>query len=91
MPEDNQLTPAPISIRVRRAVEMTGISRSSLYELMRSGEIEFVKVGASTLILMKSLTAFIERQRARQTPAGLVGGRRSALPPSRAADLFCPL
>lgn len=65
MPEDNQLTPAPISIRARRAVEMTGISRSSLYELMRSGGIEFVKVGASTLILMKSLTAFIERQRAR--------------------------
>ena len=53
----------PISVRIPEAVRMTGLSRSRLYELMGSGEIEFVKVGASTLILVESLKAFIESRR----------------------------
>jgi excisionase family DNA binding protein len=50
----------PISVRVPGAVRMTGLSRSRVYELMKSGEIEFVKVGSSTLILVESLRAFIQ-------------------------------
>ena len=53
----------PISVRIPEAVRLTGLSRSRLYELIGSGEIEFVKVGASTLILVDSLKAFIERLR----------------------------
>jgi excisionase family DNA binding protein len=54
----------PISVRVPEALRLTGLSRSRLYELLGSGEIEFVKVGASTLVLVESLRAFIERRRA---------------------------
>ena len=54
----------PISVRIPEAVRLTGLSRSRLYELMRSGDIEFVKVGSSTLILVMSLRRFIESRRA---------------------------
>lgn len=57
----------PICVRVADAVRLTGISRSRLYELMKSGDIEVVKVGASTLIPYDGLRAFVERHR-RETP-----------------------
>ncbi len=53
----------PISVRIPEAVRLTGLSRSRLYELMKSGEVEFVKVGSSTLILVESLRAFIQSRR----------------------------
>lgn len=49
----------PISVRIPEAVRLTGLSRSRIYELMRSGDIEFAKIGSSTLILMDSLRTFI--------------------------------
>ena len=39
------------------------MSRSRLYELMKAREIEFVKVGTSTLVLMDSLRSFIDGKR----------------------------
>ncbi len=45
----------PISVRVPDAVRITGLSPSRIYELMNSGDIEFVKVGSSTVILFGSL------------------------------------
>jgi excisionase family DNA binding protein len=53
----------PLSVRIPDAVRLTGISRSRLYELLRSGEIEHLKVGRSTLIPYASLGSFIERMR----------------------------
>ncbi|WP_151953482.1 helix-turn-helix domain-containing protein [Sphingomonas sp. EC-HK361] len=47
----------PLSVRISTAVQLTGISRSRLYELIQSGDLETVKVGRSTLILYKSLKA----------------------------------
>jgi excisionase family DNA binding protein len=55
-----------LSVRIPEAVKMTGISRSRLYELMRSGEIQTVKIGASRLILVNSLQTFLESHRAGQ-------------------------
>lgn len=49
----------PISVKIPEAVRLTGISRSRIYELMNSGEIEFAKVGSSTLILVESLRRFV--------------------------------
>lgn len=63
----------PISVRIPEAVRLTGLSRSRVYEFMRSGEIEFVKIGGSTLIPYDSLLSFIERHR----------GARPCLPPQR--------
>lgn len=42
---------------------MTGLSRSRIYELMKSRHIEYVKVGSSTLILVESLRDFIDSRR----------------------------
>lgn len=53
----------PITVRIPMAVKMTGLSRSRVYELIKSGELEIAKDGASTLIIMKSLRAAIERRR----------------------------
>lgn len=39
---------------------MIGISRSKLYELIEAGEIQTAKVGASRLIIVSSLRAFVE-------------------------------
>lgn len=51
----------PICVRVSVAVRLTGISRSTLYELMGDGEIEVVKVGRSTFIRYDSLKRLFER------------------------------
>lgn len=49
----------PICIKIPEAVRVTGLSRSRIYELMKSGDIRFVKVGSSTLILMESVRTFL--------------------------------
>jgi len=47
----------PLTVRISTAVQLTGISRSRLYELIQSGDLETVKVGRSTLIPYRSLKA----------------------------------
>lgn len=59
----------PISIRIPAAVKMTGISRSRLFELMRDGEVESVKLGSARLIIVESLDGFLERLRSGHVPA----------------------
>ncbi|OYW46449.1 MAG: hypothetical protein B7Z08_00910 [Sphingomonadales bacterium 32-68-7] len=53
----------PLSVRIPDAARLTGLSRTRVYALMKSGDLEFIKVGGSTLIPFDSLRAFIERQR----------------------------
>ena len=55
--------PQPISVRIPEAVRLTGLSRSRIYELMKAGSIEHVKVGSSTLILFDNLRSFVEGRR----------------------------
>ena len=55
------ITIEPISVRIAMAVRLTGIGRSTLYELIKSGEIETVKVGRSTLIPYRSIKRLVER------------------------------
>lgn len=45
----------PLTVRVATAVRLTGLSRSRIYELMKSGDLEVVKVGRATLIPYHSL------------------------------------
>ncbi len=49
----------PIAVRVATAVKLTGIGRSTLYELIKSGEIETVKIGRSTLIPYRCLKKLV--------------------------------
>lgn len=56
----------PLSVRVPVALKMVGLSRSKFYELVQDGEIEIVKVGRSTLVVVESLRSFLERKRRRR-------------------------
>ena len=45
----------PLTIRVSAAVRLSGLSRSRIYELIQSGDLEIHKVGRTTLIPYRSL------------------------------------
>lgn len=51
----------PISVRIATAVKLTGICRSTIYELIGDGTLETVKIGRSTFILYPSLKRLFER------------------------------
>jgi len=53
----------PIAMRVPEACRYLGVGRSTLYVLIGEGEIEFIKLGSSTLILTQSLRDLVERRR----------------------------
>ncbi|WP_327752053.1 helix-turn-helix domain-containing protein [Sphingobium sp. SJ10-10] len=57
------MQPEPLTVRIPAAIRMTGIGRSKLYELIQSGDIEIVKIGAATLIPVDSLRQLINRNR----------------------------
>lgn len=52
-----------LTVRIPVAIEMTGIGRSKLYELIAAGEVDIVKIGASTLITVASLRRLIQKSR----------------------------
>ncbi|MGV7123257.1 helix-turn-helix domain-containing protein [Sphingopyxis sp. 550A] len=58
----DELPAEPICVRVPVAVKLTGISRSTLYELIGTGEVEAVKVGRSTFIRYASLKRLFDRE-----------------------------
>lgn len=53
--EFDDLKVEPISVRIAVAVRLTGIPRSTLYELISAGQIETVKIGRSTFIPYRCL------------------------------------
>ncbi len=54
-----------LTVRIPQALSMIGLGRSMFYELVRAGEIETIKVGKATLVIVASLNDFVERRRAR--------------------------
>ncbi|WP_081628027.1 helix-turn-helix domain-containing protein [Sphingobium indicum] len=52
-----------MTVRIPDAVRLTGISRSTLYVLIRDQRIETVKVGRSRYIVVASLQRFIDANR----------------------------
>jgi excisionase family DNA binding protein len=47
----------PLTVRISTAVRITGLSRSRIYELIQSGDLDTVKVGRATLVQYTSLKA----------------------------------
>jgi hypothetical protein len=60
--ERGQLAPQvePLTVRIPEALRLTGIGRSKLYELIKSGDVETVKIGTATLVTMASLRRLVE-------------------------------
>ncbi len=56
-----EMIPEPLAVRIPLAMELIGIRRSKLYELIKSGELRTVKVGRATLITMSSLRRLVDR------------------------------
>ena len=50
-----------LSVRVGEASRMIGIGRTKIYELIKAGDLETVKIGRTTLVTMRSLRRLIER------------------------------
>lgn len=61
----------PITVRIPRAMELLGIGRSKLYELISEREIDTIKCGSATLVVVTSLKAFVYRQRGLSSALGL--------------------
>ena len=56
----------PLTVRISTAVRITGLSRSRIYELIQSGDLDAVKVGRATLIQYGSLKALTAASREAQ-------------------------
>lgn len=48
-------------LRESEAREMLGVSRTTLFELMRTGEIESVRIGRSRRIPVTALEEYVDR------------------------------
>jgi hypothetical protein len=53
----------PLTVRIPVAVQLTGIGQSKIYELIKAGKLDTVKVGASTLVTVASLRHLVEKQK----------------------------
>ncbi|AWC22062.1 Helix-turn-helix domain protein [Aminobacter sp. MSH1] len=49
-----------ISVDIQEAVEMSGISRSSLYRLFKDGKLTPRKSGKRTLVIVSELESYVK-------------------------------
>ena len=62
-PSRADCSPPRLTVRIADATRMLGIGRSKLYELIAAGEVETIKLGTATLIIVDSIYALILRRR----------------------------
>lgn len=61
LPTHARLPLEPLTVRIPMAMQLTGLGRSKLYELIKAGDLKTVKVGTSTLVTVASLRELIDR------------------------------
>jgi excisionase family DNA binding protein len=77
----------PRYVSVREAARRAGVSRSRIYELLKSGEIDAVKDGARTLVIVASLDAWLDRLKPwRPSAAPLLPSEDQALAKERLGE-----
>lgn len=54
----------PIALRIPDAAAVSGLSRTTLYELMAEGKLAGIKAGGRRLILRRDLESYLEGLRA---------------------------
>ncbi len=52
-------TQEKIALRINETVAVSGLSRSTIYELLKAGKLRAVKIGGRRLILRESLQALL--------------------------------
>jgi excisionase family DNA binding protein len=60
---DGLMLMAPLRVRIPRAIQLIGIGRSKLYELIQQGQIETIKIGSVTLIPLASIKGLLDKNR----------------------------
>jgi excisionase family DNA binding protein len=63
-PEDERTSEPPIgrlAYSVKEAAEATGLSRDLLYDEMRAGRLDYLKIGRRRIISRQQLQAFLAR------------------------------
>jgi len=58
-------------VTMEEGAQMLGCGRTAIYELVRRGEIESIKLGRSRRIPMNALEAFVQRLRQEQADGTL--------------------
>ena len=77
----------PRSVRPRDAARMAGVSRSRIYELLKSGEILAKKDGSRTLVIVASIDAWRDRLKSwRESVGPLLPSEDRALAKERAGE-----
>lgn len=61
----------PITVRIPEVIRMTGLGRSTVYELIAAGEIDTAKVGRATVVFLDSVERFLEAGRKPSPGIGL--------------------
>ena len=56
-----------LAYRVSEVARLTGLPKSTIYGLLRSGTLESIQVGRGVLVPADELEAFLERNRRRRT------------------------
>ena len=55
-------TPIRLALGIEEAGSALGLSRTTMFRLIKDGEIKVVKLGGRTIISVSELTAFLERK-----------------------------
>jgi excisionase family DNA binding protein len=54
----------PITVSISKTTELSGLGRTTIYDLMDSGRLESVKVGGRRLVIYSSLIELIAKSKA---------------------------
>jgi excisionase family DNA binding protein len=67
-------TPGQLLVTIEEAGKLLCLSRSSVYRLIDSGDIEAVHIGRAVRVPVTALADFVDRLRARAEPVSATGG-----------------
>jgi excisionase family DNA binding protein len=54
----------PLAVGIPEVVRRSGLSRSLIYEALRTGDLKSLRVGARRLVMLDDLRAWLESHRA---------------------------
>lgn len=67
-------TPSQLLVTIEEAGKLLCLSRSSVYRLIDSGDIEAVHIGRAVRVPVTALAVFVDGLRARAEPVSATGG-----------------